>query len=211
MNLNQVLEKMPLIAVLRHIKPEEAVAIGQVLIDKGFVCLEVPLNSPKPCESIRKLADHFGKNSLVGAGTVLTVKQVNDVANAGGKIIIMPHTNVEVIKEAKRLGLCCIPGIATPSEAFAALEAGADALKLFPADGLGPNVLKAIKAVLPEGVAIIPTGGVTPDKMADYMVAGAAGFGLGTALFRPGDTPDVVSEKATAFVDAMNEIKKDVL
>lgn len=208
MTLNEVLKVMPLIAVLRHIKPEEATAIGDALFAAGFRCLEVPLNSPDPFTSISRLAAEFGRKALVGAGTVIHVNDVAKVAEADGKIIIMPHTDAAVIKEAKRLGLCCVPGISTPSEAYAAIHAGADALKLFPAIGSPPSVVKAIRAVLPPDMALIPTGGVTPDMMAEYMAAGANGFGLGGALYKPGDTPEQVSVKAKLFIDEINVIRQ---
>ena len=208
MNLNEVLNEMPLIAVLRHIKPDEVTAIGDVLFAAGFRCLEVPLNSPDPFESIAKLAAEFGSNALIGAGTVIKVKDVARVAEADGKIIIMPHTDPAVIKETKRLGLCSVPGVSTPSEAYTAIHAGADALKLFPATGNPPSVVKAILAILPANMALIPTGWVKPDMMADYMAAGADGFGLGGALYKAGDTPAQVAAKAKLFVDEINIIRQ---
>lgn len=207
MNLNELLNKMPLVAVLRHIKPEEAIEIGQVLIDAGFLCLEVPMNSPNPCESIRLMAEAFGDKALIGAGTVVTVEQVQQVADAGGKIIIMPHTDIDIVKQSKALGLTCVPGISTPSEAYAAINAGADAIKLFPAEGNPPAVLKAMRAILPKELPVIPTGGITPEKMADYMKVGATGFGLGSALYKPGDSADVVRKKANGFVVAVDLIR----
>jgi len=208
MTLTDVLNSMPLVAVLRHIKPQEAIEIGQALVDSGFLCLEVPMNSPSPCESIAKLADSFGDQTLVGAGTVIKVADVQAVKDAGGEIIIMPHSDVNVIKEAKRLGMYCVPGIATPTEAYAAIHAGADALKLFPAIGNPPNIVKAIRAILPKDMPLIPTGGVVPDMMDAYLKAGANGFGLGGALYKPGDSVDVVTEKANAFVNEIKRIKK---
>ena len=210
MTLQEVLAAMPLVAVLRHIQPHEAIDIGTALVDSGFVCLEVPMNSPEPIESIRLLAEQFGERALVGAGTVIEVGQVQAIADAGGKIIIMPHTDVAVIQKAKSLGLCCVPGVSTPSEAYAALHAGADGLKLFPAEGHPPAVLKAMRAILPKGVPVIPTGGISPEKMADYSKAGASGFGLGSALYRAGDTAEVVRQRAVAFVDAMRIIQGEM-
>lgn len=207
MNLSDLLKKMPLVAVLRHIKPEEAVEIGQVLIDAGFLCLEVPMNSPNPCDSIRLLAEAFGDKAMIGAGTVVTVDQVQQVADAGGKIIIMPHTDVEIVKKSKALGLTCVPGISTPSEAYTAINAGADGIKLFPAEGNPPQVLKAMRAILPTGLPVVPTGGITPEKMADYMKAGATGFGLGSALYKSGDSADVVRDKANRFVAAIDAMR----
>jgi 2-dehydro-3-deoxyphosphogalactonate aldolase len=208
MTLTDVINTMPLIAVLRHIKPEEANGIGQALVDSGFTCLEVPMNSPNPCDSIAKLAEAFGDQALVGAGTVIQVEDVQKIKDAGGEIIIMPHSDVRVIEESKRLGLCCVPGISTPTEAYAAIHAGADALKLFPAIGNPPSVVKAIRAILPKDMPLIPTGGVVPDMMEDYLKAGANGFGLGGALYKPGDTPEIVTEKAKAFVDEIKRIQK---
>ncbi len=209
MNLAEVLRTMPLIAVLRYIQPDEVVAIGQALIQSGLVCLEVTMNSPNPCDSMRKLLDAFGEKVLVAAGTVTEVKQVQAVAEAGAKVIIMPHSDSRIIQESKRLGLCCIPGIATPTEAYAAIHAGADALKLFPAISIAPSVVKAFRAVLPMDIALIPTGGITPDRIEAYLKAGANGFGLGSALYQPGDSPARVIEKAKTFIDEINRIRND--
>jgi 2-dehydro-3-deoxyphosphogalactonate aldolase len=192
----------PLVAILRGLRPEEAVDIGRVLIDAGFRVLEVPLNSPEPVESIRRLVDAFGDRALIGAGTVLDPARVHDVAAVGGRLIVMPHANVEVTRTAKRAGLYCVPGVATPTEAFAALAAGADALKLFPAEQIGPAALKAWLAVLPPGTAVLPVGGVTPDAMAPWLAAGAAGFGIGSALYAPRRPASDVAAHARAFADA---------
>lgn len=208
MTLQEVLKEMPLIAILRHIKPSEVTAIGDVLYAAGFRCLEVPLNSPDPFDSIARLAAEFGKKALVGAGTVIQVGDVAKVAEADGKVIITPHTDPKIIHEAKRLGLCCIPGVSTPTEAYTAIHAGADALKIFPAVATPPSVVKAIKAILPPNMVLIPTGGVSPDMMADYMAAGADGFGLGGALYSPGDTPTQVAAKAKLFVDEIRVIRQ---
>lgn len=208
MTLADVLKTMPLIAVLRHIKPHEAQDIGQALVDSGFVCLEVPLNSPDPFDSISTLARSFGATALIGAGTVIKVDDVKRVKDAGGEIIIMPHSDLKVIEASKRLGMLCVPGISTPTEAYAAIHSGADALKLFPAIGNPPSVVKAIRAILPSDMPLIPTGGVVPDMMADYLKAGANGFGLGGALYKPGDSAAVVTEKAKAFVDEIKRIQK---
>lgn len=210
MHLSEFLGSMPLIAVLRYIKPEDAIAIGDVLVEAGIVCLEVPMNSPNPCESMEKLAKAYGPCAFVAAGTVIDPADVKRIANAGGQMIISPHTDVDVIKEAKRRGLYCIPGFVTPTEAFMALKAGADALKLFPAEGNSPGVLKALRAILPKDIAVIPTGGITPEKMVDYVTAGANGFGLGGALYQPGDSPEIVAKKARCFVKAIKEIKMEI-
>jgi 2-dehydro-3-deoxyphosphogalactonate aldolase len=200
--MNAWLTSFPLVAILRGLRPEEAVDIGAVLIDAGFRVLEVPLNSPDPVESIRRLVDAFGDRALIGAGTVIDPVHAHDVAAAGGRLIVMPHADGEVIRAAKRAGLYCVPGVATPTEAFAALAAGADALKLFPAEQIGPAALKAWLAVLPPGTSVLPVGGVTPDAMAPWLAAGAAGFGIGSSLYAPGRQASDVALRARAFADA---------
>lgn len=196
------MEALPLVAILRGLRPDEALGIGEALLGAGFRVLEVPLNSPEPFASIRLLAGAVGDRAVVGAGTVTDVGQVARLREAGGRLVVMPHTDPEVIKAAKMAGMGCLPGVATPSEAFAALRAGADGLKLFPAETLGPTALKAWRAVLPPGVAVLPVGGITPDNMQPWRAAGAAGFGLGSALYRPGATPGEVGEAAARFVAA---------
>ncbi|HEX2082777.1 MAG TPA: 2-dehydro-3-deoxy-6-phosphogalactonate aldolase [Xanthomonadaceae bacterium] len=203
------LQPLPLVAILRGLTPDEAPAIGAALVDAGFRILEVPLNSPRPLESIALLADAFGDLCLVGAGTVLTPAQVHDVADAGGRLIVMPHADTAVISAAHAAGLRCTPGVATPTEAFAALAAGADALKLFPAEQLPPPVLKAWRSVLPAGTALLPVGGITPERMAAYRAAGAAGFGIGSALYAPGTDAAEVARRAANFVDAWNRTGTD--
>lgn len=201
------LEPLPLVAILRGLTPDEAVAIGGAVIGAGFRILEVPLNSPEPLRSIALLAEAFGDRALVGAGTVLTKAQVNDVASAGGKLIVMPHGDVAVIAEAKRLGLYCIPGIATPTEAFAAFHAGADALKIFAAEHISPAVVKAWRAVLPKTLALLPVGGVTPANMGPYVAAGVRGFGIGSALYAPGRSADDTAARAREFAQAWASAK----
>jgi 2-dehydro-3-deoxyphosphogalactonate aldolase len=197
--LQDILAPLPLIAILRGVKPAEATAIGEALVGAGFVAIEVPLNSPEPLASIRLLADAFGERALIGAGTVRDPADVARVAAAGGRLVVMPHGDVPVIDAAKQRGLLCVPGVATPTEAFAALDAGADALKLFPAEALPPAMVKAWRAVLPEDVWLLPVGGIRPDSMAPYLAAGANGFGLGSALYKPGMTPAQVAANARAF------------
>jgi len=194
------LDALPLIAILRGLKPDEAVEIGEAIVAAGFRCLEVPLNSPEPLDSIRRLRQALDGRALVGAGTVLNVAAAREVAKAGGQLIISPNTNVEVIAETKTLGLLSLPGFFTPSEAFAALDAGADALKLFPAEIAGPKGLKAVLAVLPAETRIYPVGGVDPDSMSAWRSAGASGFGIGSAVFKPGQSAEQVAHQAAGFV-----------
>jgi 2-dehydro-3-deoxyphosphogalactonate aldolase len=198
--------ELPLIAILRGLRPDEAAGIGQALFDAGFRIIEVPLNSPEPLQSIAKLADTMGNRALIGAGTVLSAQAVDEVAAANGRLIVMPHGDGAVIRQAKAGGLYCLPGVATPTEAFAALAAGADGLKMFPGELLPPGAVKAWRAVLPAGLALLPVGGITPDKIAAYCAAGASGFGLGSALYKPGMTAVEVSQSAGAFVAAWRDI-----
>ena len=198
--------RMPLVAILRGLAPENAVEVGDRLIERGFTTLEVPLNSPDPLESIARLAQRHGDQALVGAGTVLSADDVAPIADAGGTLVVMPHSDPAIIAQAKRLGLVCAPGVATPTEAFAALAAGADLLKLFPAEMLTPAVVKAWRAVLPDDTALVPVGGIAPETMAAYWEAGAAGFGLGSALYRPPFTADEVGSRAQSFVDAFRRL-----
>jgi 2-dehydro-3-deoxyphosphogalactonate aldolase len=200
--LQERLVPLPLIAILRGLRPAEAIPIGQALIDAGFVVIEVPLNSPEPLVSIGQLAAAFGDRALIGAGTVLTTEQIDQVAGAGGRLLVMPHGGPALIRAAKTRGLLCVPGVATPTEAFAALDAGADALKLFPAEALPPQVVKAWRAVLPKQVWLLPVGGIVPATMASYLAAGANGFGLGSALYRAGMSAPEVASSARAFADA---------
>jgi len=197
--LSAALAKLPLVAILRGVTPHEAADIAEALLEEDFEFIEIPLNSPEPLKSIAAVRRMAPPRVYVGAGTVLTPAQVEAVAGAGGDLIVTPNTNPQVIARAKSLGLVAMPGAATPSEAFAALAAGADAVKAFPAEMVTPSVVKAWAAVLPKSTAILPVGGITPDTMAPYVKAGAAGFGLGSALYKPGDAPHAVREKAAAF------------
>ena len=206
--LQPYLDRLPLIAILRGVTPEEVVPVARELVDAGFAIVEVPLNSPRPLESIARLAEALGGGTLVGAGTVTSAAQVAEVHDAGGRLVVSPHCDVDVVRAAKEAGLVCTPGIATPTEGFAALAAGADALKLFPAELLTPAVLKSMRAVFPKTTRFIPVGGITPERMASYVAAGAAGFGLGSGLYRPGDAPDRVATNARAFVDAWPRIRE---
>lgn len=202
MTMKAWLDPLPLVAILRGLKPDEAVQVGSVIADAGFRVLEVPLNSPDPLESIHRLAEALGDRCLIGAGTVLSDTDVSEVAGAGGRLIVMPHADAAVIGAAKRAGLLCVPGVATVTEAFAALRAGADALKAFPAEAITPPVLRAWRAVIPADVAVLPVGGITPDGMDGYLRAGASGFGIGSALFTPGSSIGAISAAAHAFAQA---------
>ena len=193
----------PLIAIIRGVEPDEAEAIGAALFEAGIRIIEVPLNSPRPLDSIGRLAERFGDVALIGAGTVLKPEQVSEVAEAGGRIIVSPSTDAQVIAATVRAGLVSAPGYFTPSEAFAALAAGAHLLKLFPAEAAPPAVVKAQRAVLPASVPLVAVGGITPDKVAAYRAAGADGFGLGGGLYRPGQSAEEVAAQARAFVAAL--------
>ncbi len=198
--LEQALQHLPLVAILRGVKPVEVEAIADAVYAEGFRVIEVPLNSPDALDSIARLARRMPADAVVGAGTVLSVQAVADVQAAGGRVIVMPHADVEVIRAAKARGLFCVPGAATPTEAFAAVHAGADAVKLFPAELITPTIVKAMRAVLPKALKLLPVGGITPDNMGPYVKAGAAGFGLGSALYSPGLTAAEVGQRARAFV-----------
>jgi 2-dehydro-3-deoxyphosphogalactonate aldolase len=200
--LHRALDQCNLIAILRGLRCEEAAAVGQVLYDAGFRIIEVPLNSPDPLQSIRILRDSLPEDVIVGAGTVLRPESCAEIADAGGQIIVMPHADPAVIRAAKAAGLACAPGVATPTEAFAALAAGADILKMFPAETLGPVGLRAWRAVLTPPIAIVPVGGVDETSFAAYVSAGASGFGLGSTLYRPGASPEQVAERASALMHA---------
>ncbi|KTS78322.1 2-dehydro-3-deoxy-6-phosphogalactonate aldolase [Pseudomonas oryzihabitans] len=197
--LDTYLKDLPLIAILRGVTPDEIVPVGRALYEAGFRVIEIPLNSPQPFDSIRRLTAELGEDCLIGAGTVLTEAQVAEVDAAGGRLIVSPNANLAVIRASKAAGLVSAPGVATPSEGFAALDAGADSLKLFPAEQLGPAVVKAWRAVFPKELALLPVGGITPDNMGPYVAAGANGFGLGSALYKPGLTAAQVSANAQAF------------
>ena len=197
----EAMTQLPLIAIVRGLTPAEAPAIGEALVSSGFVLIEVPLNSPQPLDSIAQLVAQF-PHALVGAGTVLQVQQVKEVHAAGGRLVVAPNFNPSVVAAALALGMVVLPGVATPTEAFAALDAGAHGLKLFPAEMISPATVKALRAVLPKASALMPVGGITPDNMAVYRSAGATGFGLGSALYAPGRNTELVSEKAAAFVRA---------
>ncbi len=197
------MRECPLVAIIRGVTPDEAEAIGAALIEGGIRIIEVPLNSPDPLRSVERLARAFGEDALIGAGTVLTAEQVGQVRDAGGRIVVSPNTDREVIAATAAAGMVSSPGYFTPSEGFAALEAGAHALKLFPAEAAAPKVLKAHKAVLPPHVPVLAVGGVTPETMMPWLEAGAAGFGLGSALYRPGQDAADTRARARTFVERL--------
>ena len=208
MNLDDYLQPLPLVAVLRGITPEETPAIAAALDAEGFRILEVTLNSPRPFESIRMLAERYGDRCLVGAGTVIDPADVARVHDAGGALIVMPHADVAVVREAKRLGMVCLPGVATPTEAFAVLGAGADGLKLFPAEAMVPAALRAWRAVLPAGTRVFAVGGIRADNMTSWWAEGAVGFGTGSNLYKPGVDVAQVRAAAAAYAAAFRALPK---
>jgi len=198
--LRRYLDECPLVAIIRGVTPDDVEAVGQAIFDAGIRIIEVPLNSPDPLESIRRLAGKLGEDALVGAGTVLQAAQVEEVRKAGGRLIVSPGTDAEVISATAAAGMVSCPGYFTPSEAFVALKAGATGLKLFPAEGATPNVLKAQGAVLPKNVPVLVVGGIAPDNMGPWTEAGANGFGLGSGLYKPGQSAEDTAGKARAYV-----------
>lgn len=198
----QACQSLPLIAILRGLRPEEAQPVGATLYAAGFRLIEVPLNSPEPLDSIARLRQALPPDALVGAGTVRRAEEVDRLQALGAELVVMPHADTRVIARAAKAGLACLPGVATPTEAFAALDAGATALKLFPAELLTPTVVRALRAVLPPGLALFPVGGITPAGMAGWRAAGVQGFGLGSALYRPGIARAQLQQQAEAFVAA---------
>lgn len=207
MNWPTIVDETPLIAILRGVAPNEAIAIGGALLDAGFICAEVPLNSPDPLQSIASIRATFGDDMLIGAGTVLNKADVDAVADAGAQFIVAPNTDAQVIAAAKQRGLVALPGFLTPTEAFTAIEAGADGLKLFPADQAGPGFIKSLRAVTPPALPIFAVGGVDAGEMKAYLDAGATGFGLGSSLYKPGDNADLVARRARVLVNAYREAR----
>ena len=198
--LHRYLDECPLIAIVRGVTPDEAESVGQAIHNGGIRIIEVPLNSPDPLTSIERLAKKFGDSMLVGAGTVVEQSQVEAVREAGGRLIVAPNTNTDVISASAAAGMVSCPGYFTPSEAFTACAAGATALKLFPAEGASPGVLKALLAVVPKDVPQIIVGGIQPGNMRPWLDAGATGFGLGSGLFKPGQSAGETLDKARAYV-----------
>ena len=202
MTMKDWLARSPLVAILRGIRPEEAEAICAALEENGVLIAEIPLNSPEPLDSIARLARRFGDRMLIGAGTVMTPTQVRDIADAGGRIIVTPHAATDVVQAAKSANLLAAPGFVTPTEAFALLAAGADAIKLFPAEQAGPGYLQALRAVLPKETIVLPVGGVDASNIPAWIRAGAAGFGIGGSIYKPGDTASDVARKAASLMQA---------
>ena len=203
MDLAQLLAACPLVAILRGIRPDEAEPVGDALAAAGLRVVEVPLNSPDPFDSIARLARRFGGTMLVGAGTVMRAADVDRVEGAGGRLIVTPHADPAIVRAAKARGLLAVPGFFTPAEAFSLLDAGADALELFPAEGGSPAMLRALRAVLPTGTMMLPVGGIDATNLAAWRKAGAAGFGIGSALYKPGDDAATVAAKAGALIKAL--------
>jgi 2-dehydro-3-deoxyphosphogalactonate aldolase len=207
MNIETALDACGIIAILRGVTPAEAVAVGDALYTSGIRIVEVPLNSPDPFTSIKNLSQHFSGKMVVGAGTVLSVQDVNMLKESGGSISVSPDCNPDVIGRAKALGLEPLPGVFTPTEAFAAIRAGANHLKLFPAEAASPTTVKAWRAVLPKHVMVHAVGGVTPANMSEWLACGVSGFGIGSSLYKPGMSLDDVSASATTLVSAWKKAK----
>jgi 2-dehydro-3-deoxyphosphogalactonate aldolase len=197
------LQRCPLVAILRGVQPAEVESIGSALERAGICMVEVPLNSPNPLESISILSRSFGSRMLIGAGTLTEPSQVGDVAAAGGRLVVTPHADTAIVRTAKAAGLFAIPGFFNPTEAFALLQAGADAIKLFPAEVLGPPMVRALLAVLPKSAVVIPVGGIDREQIAPWIAAGALGLGIGSAIYKPGDDARIVERKAQALVAAV--------
>ena len=205
MGFDEALAKLPLIAILRGLRHDEAIDVGTALLDAGFRIVEVPLNSPSPLKSIERIVARHDGHLLIGAGTVLDTQSVARIAGAGARLVVSPNFDTEVVRAAKERDLVSIPGVATPSEAFAALAAGADALKLFPAEMIAPKVVRSMRAVLPNSTRLIPVGGIALDNISTYREAGADGFGIGSALFKPGMSVVEVAAAAAKFVEIMRK------
>jgi 2-dehydro-3-deoxyphosphogalactonate aldolase len=203
LELKNWLDRCPLVAILRGVKPDEAEAIGEALAEAGVLIVEVPFNSPEPLVSIERLAKRFGDRLLIGAGTLMRPEQAGEVAAAGGRLVVTPHAAPLIVRAAKNAGMFAVPGFFTPAEAFALLDAGADAIKLFPAEAASPAVLKAMRAVLPAGTLVLPVGGIDASNMAGWREAGAAGFGIGSSIYKPGDSAAVVGDKARKLMAAL--------
>lgn len=206
MTMKDWFARCPLIAILRGVRPDEVVAVCHALERAGVAIVEVPMNSPEPLVSIGKLAETFGDRLLIGAGTVMTPEMVREVHAVGGRLLVTPHADPELVRTAKALGMMAAPGFFTPAEAFSLLRAGADCIKLFPAEGSNPAALKGMRAILPPGTLTVPVGGVAVENIPAWTEAGAAGFGIGSSIYKPGDTPEIVEKKARALVAAVKAL-----
>lgn len=202
---NAAFAALPLVAILRGLRPEESVESVKALYGEGFRLIEIPLNSPDPFASIEAARKALPDDALVGAGTVVRLDYIGSLVRAGADLVVMPHADTEIIRAARAAGMICVPGFATPTEAFAALDAGANALKIFPAELMSPKIVKAIRTVLPKDARLLPVGGIRPDNMDEFLAAGAAGFGLGSALYKPGDDVATLAGNARSFVKALSE------
>lgn len=196
----------PLVAILRGVQPHEIIPIGEALLESGFGIIEVPLNSPQPLESIALLHENFGSRAIIGAGTVLTSQQVDDVVDAGGRLIVSPNYNAAVIRQTVQRNALSFPGVFTPTEAFAAIDAGCHALKFFPASLHGPDGIKAIKAVLPPAIPVLAVGGVSVPTIGDWLAAGSDGFGIGSNVYKVGWDAEKIGSEARAFVKAFDAV-----
>ncbi len=205
---SQKFKETGIIGIFRGLQPNEAIEVVGAAVNNGLSIVEVPLNSPDPLLSIKTLAENFSEQAIVGAGTVTSVAEVEAVAEAGGQLIVTPYARIDVVKRAKELGLFTAPGALTPTEIAAMYDAGADAVKIFPADLMGPKVLKGLRAVLPPELLIIPVGGISLANMKTYVDAGASGFGLGSSLYKPGDNAACVAERSTNFLTEMKDLLK---
>jgi 2-dehydro-3-deoxyphosphogalactonate aldolase len=199
-------DRLPLVAILRGLEPERAAEVGEVLVESGFDIIEVPLNSPDPLTSIATLAKLLGDRALIGAGTVLTEAQVDALADIGAGLVVSPNCNPAVIRRTAARGMVSLPGVLTPTEMFAALEAGATGLKIFPAEMISPAIIKAVRAVLRPQVPVYAVGGINTANMGEYLAAGATGFGIGGSLFRPGKAIAEIATDARAMVEAFREV-----
>ena len=201
-----LIKKLPLIAILRGVKPDECLEIGYELFNVGFRIIEIPLNSPEAFKSIKKLVKKLNEEVIIGAGTILNIRQLQTLFDAGGKLAVMPHVDTKIIEMAKKLNIICFPGVSTPTEALCALKAGADGLKIFPAEMITPKILKSWKAILPENTFLFPVGGIQPDSIESYVLAGATGFGIGSALYYPGKSVLEVVKSGKAFKQSWDKL-----
>jgi 2-dehydro-3-deoxyphosphogalactonate aldolase len=204
--LSARLARCPLVAILRGLPPHDAESVGDALVGAGIAIIEVPLNSPDPFDSIARLARRVGHQALIGAGTVMRHEDVTRVSDAGGRLIVTPHADPSVVRAAKAARMLTVPGFFTPTEAFAMLDAGADGLKLFPAEAASPAVLRSLRAVLPPATIVLPVGSMNADNLRPWLSAGARGIGVGGALYRPGDTASVVASRAAALINAVTAV-----